>query len=258
MTLQTGPVQGCAVQLGVEAGDQEEGARPPPRGPALGPIPSSRFPEHTPAPSAHQGPLPPGSGGPEGLVPLKQESCAVSQARTGTHGGWHPCSSDTAVRFPPLATLSWALGSPPSLRYLSVRASWFSAAAFRNITRSTDSSWAWGCGCVSHRMRPNHLLHLQASGAPPLRRSGRAAPRGLHVSWWLVQTVILNSVPPAPFRTDEAPITPIMGCHAPYPQVYMLKSQPRGPQNVALFGSRVTAAVIKMKSHWRKVEPNPI
>lgn len=52
----------------------------------------------------------------------------------------------TAANFPlsPVlhVTLSWALGSPPSTRYLSTRASWFSAAAFRNLSRSTGSSRA--------------------------------------------------------------------------------------------------------------------
>lgn len=59
VTLQTGPVQGRAVQLGVETGDEAEGAQPPPQGPAPDPIPSTRFleqmcllPDH-----AERGPL---------------------------------------------------------------------------------------------------------------------------------------------------------------------------------------------------------
>jgi len=134
MTLRTDPVQGGVVQLGVETGHQAVGAQPPPRGPALGPSPRTRFPKGT-----HQ--LPALTEGPS-FPALKRP--AVSQARTGTHGGWHPCSSDTVVRVPPLATLSWALGSPPSTRYLPIRASWLSAAAFRSISRSTDSGLRLG------------------------------------------------------------------------------------------------------------------
>lgn len=43
------------------------------------------------------------------------------------------------------AALSWALGSPLPAWYLSVRASWFSAAYCRNTSRNTGCGWAWGC-----------------------------------------------------------------------------------------------------------------
>ena len=81
-------------------------------------------PPHDLAPSATPSP-------PRDLCPMKQKPC-------GFLGMHHAYAT--------LTTLSWALGSPPSARYLSIRASWFSAAAFRNTSRSTGSSWACGCG----------------------------------------------------------------------------------------------------------------
>lgn len=156
MTLQAGPVQGGAVQLGRRrAISRWEHGRP------LEALPWVQLPvqvprTEVPGPSSHPGPHTLGSGGPTGLAPHKRGKQFPRPRLEHTEDG-SPAALTLQSGSPPLATLSWALGSPPSVRYLSIRASWFSAAAFRNISRSTGSRWAWGCGCVSHKTRPKHF-----------------------------------------------------------------------------------------------------